>query len=139
MEQFHDIQVALCIQRHHRDDPWMFEGLVAVGEQHLQFIGRNNRFCNNIPLPAGSSHGASNAAIERPVLPDPKAFNPELIIVPSEFDANVMDPLGRILNTSKTYRYLTSLLKELAKEICQDRLLMAHAGGYSTCTCRFAG
>jgi acetoin utilization deacetylase AcuC-like enzyme len=93
----------------------------------------------NIPLPAGSGHEAYIAVIERVVFPALKAFNPELIIVPSGFDANVLDPLGRMMNTSKTYRIMTMLLKELANEICQDRLLMVHEGGYSTAYVPFCG
>ena len=93
----------------------------------------------NIPLPAGSGHGAYIAAIERVVLPALRAFNPELIIVPSGFDANVMDPLGLMLNTSKTYTAMTLLLKELAHEICHERLLMVHEGGYSTAYVPFCG
>lgn len=93
----------------------------------------------NIPLPAGSGHGAYIAAIERVVSPALQAFNPELIIVASGFDANVMDPLGRMMNTSETYRSMTSLVKELAHEICQNRLFMVHEGGYSTAYVPFCG
>jgi acetoin utilization deacetylase AcuC-like enzyme len=93
----------------------------------------------NIPLPAGSGHGAYMAAIERVVLPALLAFKPELIIVASGFDANVLDPLGRMMNTSKTYRSMTLSLKELAGQICRDRLLMVHEGGYSTAYVPFCG
>jgi acetoin utilization deacetylase AcuC-like enzyme len=93
----------------------------------------------NIPLPAGSGHGAYMAAMNRVVYPALRAFHPELIIVPSGFDANVVDPLGRMLNTSKTYRSMTLLLKEWAGEICRDRLLMVHEGGYSTVYVPFCG
>lgn len=93
----------------------------------------------NIPLPAGSGHVAYIAAMEKVVLPALKAFNPGLIIVPSGFDANVMDPLGRMLNTNKTYQCMTVLLKELAGEICHGRFLMVHAGGYSTVYVPFCG
>jgi acetoin utilization deacetylase AcuC-like enzyme len=101
--------------------------------------GNGKGYNINIPLPAGSGHGAYIAAIERVVSPALKAFNPELIIVPSGFDANVIDPLGRMLNTSKTYRSMTLLLMEFANEICQDRLLMVHEGGYSTAYVPFCG
>ena len=50
-----------------------------------------------------------------------------------------MDPLGRMLNTRKTYRCMTVLLKELAGEICHGRLLMVHEGGYSTVYVPFCG
>jgi acetoin utilization deacetylase AcuC-like enzyme len=79
--------------------------------------GDGKGYSLNIPLPAGSGHGAYIAAIERVVLPPLKVFNLELILVPSGFDANVMDPLGRMLNTSKTYSTMTLLIKELPHEI----------------------
>jgi acetoin utilization deacetylase AcuC-like enzyme len=101
--------------------------------------GDGEGYTLNIPLPAGSGHAAYIAAIERVVSPALKIFKPELIIVPSGFDANAMDPLGRMLNTSKTYRSMTLLLKELANEICQERLLMVHEGGYSTAYVPFCG
>jgi acetoin utilization deacetylase AcuC-like enzyme len=101
--------------------------------------GNGKGFNLNIPLPAGSGHGAYIAALERVVLPALRAFSPEFIIVPSGFGASVMDPLGRMLNTSKTYRYMTLLLKQLANEICQGRLLMVQEGGYSTKYVPFCG
>ncbi len=45
----------------------------------------------------------------------------------------------KMLNTSETYRSMTLLLKELANEICQDRLLMVQEGGYSTTYVPFCG
>jgi len=117
------------------------DGYYPPDSGSINDIGKGNGkgYNLNIPLPAGSGHGAYIAAIERVVLPALKAFNPELIIVPSGFDANVMDPLGRMLNTSKTYQCMTVLLKELAGEICHDRLLMVHEGGYSTVYVPFCG
>lgn len=101
--------------------------------------GEGEGYNLNVPLPAGSGHGAYIATIERVVLPALKEYNPELILVCSGFDANVIDPLGRMLNTSKTYRSMTLMLKKLANEICQYRLLMVHEGGYSTAYVPFCG
>ncbi|MGP1253261.1 MAG: class II histone deacetylase [Kiloniellales bacterium] len=85
----------------------------------------------NVPLPAGSGHGAYVETVKRVVAPAFRAFRPDLIVVPSGFDANAMDPLGRQMCISDTYREMTSLLMELADELCDGRLLMCHEGGYS--------
>ncbi len=85
----------------------------------------------NIPLPAGSGHEAYVAAIERVVVPALTRFQPEMIIVPSGFDASVFDPLGRQMAGSETFRMMTRLLMTAADRLCEGRLMMTHEGGYS--------
>lgn len=93
----------------------------------------------NIPLPPGSGHGAYLAVIEQVVVPALRRFRPELIVVASGFDASAMDPLGRMMCTSETYREMTGLLMQAAAELCRDRLLFCHEGGYSTTYVPFCG
>jgi acetoin utilization deacetylase AcuC-like enzyme len=85
----------------------------------------------NVPLPPGSGPGAYLAAFEKVVLPALKRFKPELIVVPSGFDASGVDPMGRMLMTSSGYRSLARMLLDAARELCGGRLLMTHEGGYS--------
>ncbi len=85
----------------------------------------------NIPLPPGSGVGAYIAAFERVVLPALRRFKPELIVVPSGFDAGGNDPLGRMMMTSRGYAQLTRLLMQAADELCGGRLVLSHEGGYS--------
>ena len=60
-----------------------------------------------------------------------RAFQPELIVVPSGFDASSTDPLGRMLCSSETYREMTRGLMQIASDVCRGRLLLCHEGGYS--------
>jgi acetoin utilization deacetylase AcuC-like enzyme len=85
----------------------------------------------NIPLPPGSGHGAYLAAFDRVVLPALERFKPEMIIVPSGFDACAMDPLGRMMLVTDSYRELTRRLMSAAGALCGGRLLFCHEGGYS--------
>ena len=85
----------------------------------------------NIPLPPGSGHGAYLAAFDRVVLPALARFKPEMIIVPSGFDACAMDPLGRMMLVTESYRELTHRLMSAAEVLCGGRLLFCHEGGYS--------
>jgi acetoin utilization deacetylase AcuC-like enzyme len=93
----------------------------------------------NIPLPAGSGVGAYVAAFERVVVPALRRFRPELIVVPSGFDASGADPLGRMMMTSDGYRQLTRLLMDAADELCGGRLVMSHEGGYSEMHAPYCG
>jgi len=93
----------------------------------------------NIPLPPGCGDGAYIAAFEQVVIPALKKFKPELIVVPSGFDASGVDPLGRMMVTSNGYRHMTKLLMEAARELCNGRLLMSHEGGYSSMYVPYCG
>jgi acetoin utilization deacetylase AcuC-like enzyme len=93
----------------------------------------------NVPLPAGSGHGAYIAAFEQVVLPALKAYKPDLIVVPSGFDASGADPLGRMMIHSGTYREMTRLLMDAANIYCGGRLVMSHEGGYSAAYVPYCG
>ena len=94
-------------------------------------VGPGKGACLNIPLPGGSGHEAYVAVMEQVVSPALERFEPEIIIVPSGFDASAMDPLGRQQATSDTYRVMTKVLMNAADKLCGGRLLMCHEGGYS--------
>ena len=93
----------------------------------------------NVPLPPGSGHGAYLAAFDQAVLPALERFRPELIVIACGLDASAMDPLGRMLCTSATYRELTRRLLALAAHDCGGRLLATHEGGYSNAYVPFCG
>ncbi|MCB8876378.1 class II histone deacetylase [Acidisoma silvae] len=85
----------------------------------------------NIPLPPGSGHGAYLAAFDRVVLPALAQYKPEMIIVPSGFDGCAMDPLGRQMLVTETYREMTARMVQAANALCGGRLMFSHEGGYS--------
>jgi len=73
------------------------------------------------------------------VVPALDSFAPELIIVPSGFDAGAYDPLGRMQMHSDGYRSLAEKLIAAAERHCNGRLLMTHEGGYNSWTVPFFG
>lgn len=93
--------------------------------------GKGEGYNINVPLPPGSGRGAYLAVMERVVVPAVIAFGPDLIVVPSGFDAGGFDPLGRMMLSSGTYREMAAILKRLAADLCGGRLLFTHEGGYS--------
>ena len=65
------------------------------------------------------------------MIPALQRYKPELIVVPSGFDAAGVDPLGRMMVSSDGYRDMTRLLLTAADELCGGKLVMVHEGGYS--------
>ena len=85
----------------------------------------------NVPLPAGSGEAAYLAAFDRVVLPALAQFRPQLIIVPSGFDAGFHDPLGRMMLTSHSFRRLAARIVDAAAQSCDGKLVLTHEGGYA--------
>ncbi|NIB40185.1 class II histone deacetylase [Pseudomaricurvus alkylphenolicus] len=106
---------------------------------HQMGEGDGEGYNINLPMPPGSGVGAYVAAFERVVVPALRRYKPELIVVPSGFDAGAMDPFGRNMMHSDGYRQLTRMLMAVADEVCDGRLLMCHEGGYSRATVPFYG
>ncbi len=99
--------------------------------------GPGEGFNINIPLPPGSGTGAYDAVFDRVVVPALKAYRPQLIMVPSGFDAGAHDPLGRMQMHSGGYRSITQKLMAEADELCDGRIVMCHEGGYNAPTVPF--
>lgn len=108
-------------------------GMDAIGE------GPGEGFNINIPLPAGSGYGAYEAAFDEVIIPALRAYGPDLIFVPSGFDAGGHDPLGRMMMHSRGYGELTRKLLAVADEVCDGRLVMCHEGGYNAPTVPYFG
>lgn len=109
------------------------------GDREERGAGAGYGYNLNVPLPAGCGHGAYIAAFEQVVLPALTAYRPDLIVVPSGFDASGADPLGRMMLHSDTYRAMTRMLMEAAGDLCGGRLVMSHEGGYSAAYVPYCG
>jgi acetoin utilization deacetylase AcuC-like enzyme len=129
------------------DDPSVFtlsihqERCYPIDSGDLAVIGNGKAAGTNlnIPLPPGSGHGAYLAAFDQVVLPALHRFRPELIVIASGLDASAMDPLGRMLCTSETYREMASRVAAAADDLCAGRLIATHEGGYSNAYVPFCG
>jgi len=108
-------------------------GMEANGE------GTGEGYNINVPLPPGSGHGAYLGVFEHVILPALDRFQPELIVVPSGFDASAPDPMGQQMAYSETYREMTRMLLEAASGLCRGRVLMTHEGGYAPAYTPFCG
>lgn len=97
----------------------------AMGE------GAGHGYAMNVPLPAGTGNEGYLHALTEAVVPAIRRFNPDVIVIPSGFDASCFDPLGRMAVTASGYRQMTRVMLDVAAEVCDGRLMMTHEGGYS--------
>ncbi len=96
--------------------------------------GAGHMYNVNIPLPPGSGRGAYCDAFDRIVDPLISAFDPDVILVSSGFDASAFDPLGCMMLSSSAFH-------TLAKKILshQKPTLFVHEGGYSPVSSPYCG
>lgn len=133
-QAFYDNRDVLTLSIHQSNlYPVRSGGMEEIGE------GAGEGYNINVPLPSGSGHGAYLSVFERVVLPALDRFRPELIVVPSGFDAAALDPMSQQMAYSETYRAMTRMLLETASTICQGRVLMIHEGGYAPAYTPFCG
>jgi len=101
------------------------------GELDQVGVGAGAGYTVNIPLPAGTGDRGYRAAFEQLVLPIGLQYRPQLIIISAGQDANWLDPLAQMMMTMAGFRDLSGLMLDLAREVCDGRLVMLQEGGYS--------
>ena len=68
--------------------------------------------------------------IEDQWLPAVNQHQPDLIFISAGFDAHKDDPLAQIELEVDDYRWITQLIKDLAKQHCSGRIISSLEGGY---------
>jgi len=84
----------------------------------------------NVPLPRGCGDAEHLAAYRDICVPAVRRFRPQFILVSAGFDAHFADPLAQMLVSTAGYYQIAVLLRELAEELCDGRVVFALEGGY---------
>ncbi|MBW8763285.1 MAG: class II histone deacetylase [Microbacterium sp.] len=93
----------------------------------------------NVPLPPGGGNAVYDYAFGEVVVPALRAFNPDLILIASGFDASIMDPLARMMVRSDGYERIAQHVLDAADELCDGRVVVVQEGGYSPYYVPFCG
>ena len=83
-----------------------------------------------MPLPAYCGDREYHRAYKEILVPLARRFKPQLILVSAGYDAHWADPLSLMQLTVGGFGSIVSILKELADELCQGKLLLSLEGGY---------
>jgi len=105
-----------------------YPGTGAVGEIG---VGKGEGFTFNVPLPAGCGDGEYVGVMERLIAPAARSFRPEVILISCGFDAHRDDPLAAMNVTREGYRDMGAIVRALADDLCDGRILFVLEGGYA--------
>ena len=109
--------------------------LVCSSFQYPFYPGRfQNEIRPNIvnsPLPAGSGSREFRSVVEEHWLPALENHKPELILVSAGFDAHRNDPLANLNFVDDDYRWITNLVRDIAKQFAGGRIVSTLEGGYN--------
>ena len=85
----------------------------------------------NIPLPAGCGDAEYQRVFEQIIVPAARRFQPQFILSSAGYDGHWDDPLAMMQLTVTGYARIAEILKGLADELCQSRLVFCLEGGYN--------
>jgi len=85
----------------------------------------------NIPLPAGCGDAEYLSVFEQIIVPAANHFNPRLILVSAGYDTHWADGLALMQVSVTGFAQMVRIIKELADELCDGRLVFTLEGGYN--------
>ncbi|HEX3032918.1 MAG TPA: histone deacetylase [Bacillota bacterium] len=96
--------------------------------------GPGEGFTVNVPLPKQTGNAGYYYTFTKLLQPILNQFKPDIILVAAGFDAHFYDPLGSLEVTTYGYMRMTSMLMEMADQVCNGRLVSILEGGYDLAT-----
>ncbi|WP_417386958.1 histone deacetylase [Gimesia sp.] len=84
----------------------------------------------NLPLAFGISRQDYLSQFERMLADAAASCRPELILISAGFDAHKEDPIGSLGLETEDFGALTQLVKEVASDYCEGRIVSLLEGGY---------
>jgi len=85
----------------------------------------------NIPLPSGCGDAEYEQVFEQVIVPVAKRFKPQLILVSAGYDLHWADELALMQVSVTGFARMVKIIKELADELCNGRLVFSLEGGYN--------
>jgi acetoin utilization deacetylase AcuC-like enzyme len=85
----------------------------------------------NCPFPAGSGREEIVGAFRDRLTPAARRFKPQLVLVSAGFDSRIDDPLGSFTLTDDDFATLTAIVREIAAEHAEGRIVSTLEGGYA--------
>jgi len=85
----------------------------------------------NIPLPSGCGDAEYEQVFAQIIAPAAKRFKPQLILVSAGYDSHWADELALMQVSVSGFARVVKIIKELADELCNGRLVFSLEGGYN--------
>ncbi|MEN8142406.1 MAG: histone deacetylase [Thermodesulfobacteriota bacterium] len=124
-QSFYDTEQVLYFSTH------MYPYYPGSGDLHELGSGSGEGYTVNVPLSGGVNDQAYAAIFNEVLAPSARQYKPEMIRVSAGYDIYAGDPLGTMAVTAAGFAYMTRVLKGLAEELCDGRLILTLEGGYN--------
>lgn len=85
----------------------------------------------NVPLPGGCGDNEYRRVYQEVLAPIARRFQPELILVSAGYDTHWSDQLAMMQLSVTGFANVVKIIKDLADELCQGRLVFTLEGGYN--------
>jgi acetoin utilization deacetylase AcuC-like enzyme len=103
----------------------------GTGREYETGRGKAVGYTMNVPLPFGSGIQQYMDAFEKKLKPVALQFKPDFVLISAGFDAHKDDPLSGIDLASDAYGKFTDIIREIADQTCDGRIVSVLEGGYS--------
>jgi len=103
----------------------------GTGRMDETGTGKGEGTTVNFPMAAGWGDEEYLRAFNEVLVPVARRFQPQLILVSAGFDAHWADHLAMMRVSVQGFAQMATILKNLAAELCQGRLIFTLEGGYN--------
>jgi acetoin utilization deacetylase AcuC-like enzyme len=115
-------------------EPWLFfasihEGGIYPGTGLARETGPDDNVVN-APAPHGCMGPTWRELIAERILPQLKAYAPELVLISAGFDGHAADPLAGLMLDADDFAWATTAICEAAEPSSQGRVVSTLEGGY---------
>lgn len=107
--------------------PW-YPGTGAAGETGE---GAGKGYTMNCPFPAGAGRKEILGVMEGNLRGAMRDYRPELVLISAGFDSRRGDPLGNFVLEDEDFADMTRLLREIAEDSAEGRVVSVLEGGYN--------
>jgi acetoin utilization deacetylase AcuC-like enzyme len=84
----------------------------------------------NVPMRPGAGDAQFLKALEQKLRPAARAFGPDFVFISAGFDSHDNDILGSLRVSTKGFARMTRVVKDIAAEYCNGRIVSVLEGGY---------
>jgi acetoin utilization deacetylase AcuC-like enzyme/formylglycine-generating enzyme required for sulfatase activity len=102
----------------------------GTGSEAEKGTGKGVNYNINVPLPAGSTDADYLRAFKEKLESAALSFSPDFVLISAGFDAHENDLLGGMKVTTEGFAELTKIVKQIAQQCCEGRLVSILEGGY---------
>ena len=100
------------------------------GSEMEKGIEKGENYTINVPLSARATDDDYRKVFEEIFTPAAMEFSPDFVLISAGFDAHKDDPIGQMQVTQKGFAELTRIVKQIAQQCCNGRIVSILEGGY---------